>query len=87
MFRVSHPNTCCGSAKEPSHRDGSFEYPQHLFCQRDKTMYANFFQKSLLFYFVSHWQFNFQYLTGDRGLLQTDASMARESQEDMYAKL
>ena len=27
---------CFGCAKEPSHRDGSFEYPQHLFWLRNK---------------------------------------------------
>ena len=24
-------NICFGSSKEPSHPDGSFEYPQHIF--------------------------------------------------------
>ena len=24
-------NMCFGCSKEPSHRDGSFEYPQHMF--------------------------------------------------------
>ena len=24
-------NMCCECSKEPSHRDGSFEYPQHMF--------------------------------------------------------
>ena len=27
---------CFGYSKEPSHRDGSFEYPQHMFCMRNK---------------------------------------------------
>ena len=27
---------CFGCSKEPSHRDGSFEYPQHMFWLRDK---------------------------------------------------
>ena len=27
---------CFGWAKEPSHRDGSFEYPQHMFWLRNK---------------------------------------------------
>ena len=43
--------------------------------------------KKFAFLFVSHWQFNFQYLTGDRGLLPTDADMAHKSQEDISAKL
>ena len=29
-------NLCFGCSKEPSHRDGSFEYPQHMFCLRNK---------------------------------------------------
>ena len=27
---------CFGCSKEPSHRDGSFEYPQHMFWLRNK---------------------------------------------------
>ena len=27
---------CFGYSKEPSHRDGSFEYPQHMFWLRNK---------------------------------------------------
>ena len=27
---------CVGCPKEPSHRDGSFEYPQHMFLFRNK---------------------------------------------------
>ena len=27
---------CFGCSKEPSHRDGSFEYPQHMFWLRYK---------------------------------------------------
>ena len=27
---------CFGCSKEPSYRDGSFEYPQHMFCLRNK---------------------------------------------------
>ena len=29
-------NMCFGCPKEPFHRDGSFEYPQHMFCFRNK---------------------------------------------------
>ena len=29
-------NICFGCPKEPSHRDGSFEYPQHMFWLRNK---------------------------------------------------
>ena len=29
-------NMCLGFSKKPFHRDGSFEYPQHMFCLRNK---------------------------------------------------
>ena len=29
---------CFGCSKEPSHRDGSFEYPQHMFWLRNKKI-------------------------------------------------
>ena len=29
-------NICSGCSKEPSHRNGSFEYPQHMFWLRNK---------------------------------------------------
>ena len=29
-------NICFGCSKEPSHREGSFEYPQHMFLLRNK---------------------------------------------------
>ena len=31
-------NLCFGCSKEPSHRDGSFEYPQHMFLLRNKKI-------------------------------------------------
>ena len=41
---------CFGCSKEPSHRDGSFEYPQHMFGVTDITdwlncIFDNFLQK------------------------------------------
>ena len=30
---------CFGCSKEPSHRDGSFEYPQHMFWLRNIKSY------------------------------------------------
>ena len=30
-------NMCFGCSKEPSHQDGSFEYPQDMFWFRSKT--------------------------------------------------
>ena len=29
---------CFGCSKEPPHRDGSFEYPQHIFLLRNKIV-------------------------------------------------
>ena len=29
---------CIGCSKEPSHRDGSFEYPQHMFWLENKKI-------------------------------------------------
>ena len=31
-------NMCFECSKELSHGDGSFEYPQHMFCIRDKKI-------------------------------------------------
>ena len=31
IFQAISFNTCYGCSKEPSHGDGSFEYPQHVF--------------------------------------------------------
>ena len=33
---------CCGCSKEPSHRDGSFEHPQHMFWFRNKKNNFNY---------------------------------------------
>ena len=35
---ISLPNICFGCLKESSQRDGSFEYPQHMFWLRDKKI-------------------------------------------------
>ena len=32
IFLPINLNMCFGCSKEPSHGDGSFEYPQHMFC-------------------------------------------------------
>ena len=37
---------CFGCSKEPSHRDGSFEYPQHMFWLRNKK--NNFHLRTLI---------------------------------------
>ena len=39
-------NICFECSKEPSHRDGSFEYPQHMFWLRNKKV--NFQLRSLI---------------------------------------
>ena len=31
-------NICFGCSKEPSHRDGSFDYPQHMIWLRNKKI-------------------------------------------------
>ena len=31
-------NLCFGCSKEPSHSDGSFEYPQHIFWLRNRKV-------------------------------------------------
>ena len=37
-------NICFGCSKEPSHLDGSFEYPQHILSLRNKKIH--FYQKA-----------------------------------------
>ena len=39
IFLTNNFNRCVGSSKEPSHRDGSFECPQHMFQLRNKKQY------------------------------------------------
>ena len=36
IFLTINLNMCFGFSKEPSDRDGSFEYPQHMFWMRNK---------------------------------------------------
>ena len=36
IFLPINLNICFGCTKEPSHWDGSFEYPQHMFWMRNK---------------------------------------------------
>ena len=36
IFLPINLNMCYGCSKEPSHRDGSFEYTQHMFWMRNK---------------------------------------------------
>ena len=45
IFLPINLNMCCRCSKEPSHRDGSFEYPQHMFWMSNKE---NSFQYTLL---------------------------------------
>ena len=35
-------NMCFGCSNEPSRRDGSFEYPQHMFCLKNKKIIFNY---------------------------------------------
>ena len=43
---------CCGCLKEPSHRDGSFEYTQHMFWLRNKK--NNFLLSTLIWWTANH---------------------------------
>ena len=36
IFLPINLSMCFGCSKEPSHRDSSFEYPQHMFWMRNK---------------------------------------------------
>ena len=38
IFLTISRNVFFGCSKEPSHRDGSFEYPQHMFPLRNKKI-------------------------------------------------
>ena len=38
IFLSLSSNMCFGCPKEPSHRDGSFGYPQLIFCLRNKKI-------------------------------------------------
>ena len=38
IFLPINFNICFGCSKEPSHWDGSFEYPQHMFWLRNKKI-------------------------------------------------
>ena len=42
-------NMCFRCSKEPSHGDGSFEYPQHIFCLRYKNYFYNVILSEVLF--------------------------------------
>ena len=43
---------CFGCSKEPSHRDGTFEYPQHMFWLRNKK--NNFQLRTIIWGPASH---------------------------------
>ena len=51
IFFLISLNMCFGCSKEPSHRDGSFEYPQHMFWLRNKK---NNFQLHTLIWGLLH---------------------------------
>ena len=46
-FLSSSFNICFGCSKELSHRDGSFEYPQHLFWLRNKISFTHSYRGAL----------------------------------------
>ena len=47
IFLSTFFNICSGCSKEPSHWDGSFEYPQHMFWLRNKK--TNFQSCTLIY--------------------------------------
>ena len=51
IFSSISLNMCFGCSKEPSHRDGSFEYPQHMFRLRNKKI---IFSYALLSWGLTH---------------------------------
>ena len=53
IFLSTSLNMCFGCSKEPSHRDGSFEYSQHMFWLRNKK---NTFQLRTLVWGPAHRQ-------------------------------
>ena len=55
-------NMCFGCSKEPSHRDDSFEYPQHMFWLRNKK--NNFLLHILIWGPGTHFQKGAQWLSG-----------------------
>ena len=50
IFLCISLHMCFGCSKEPSHRDGSFEHPQHMFWLRNKK--NNFQLRTLIWGFV-----------------------------------
>ena len=48
FFLVLNQNICCGYSKEPSHWDGSFEHPKHMFKLMDKKIITILRRKFLL---------------------------------------
>ena len=55
IFLPINFNMCFGCSKEPSHCDGSFEYPQHVFWMRNKE---NSFPIRTLIWRPVHTQFD-----------------------------
>ena len=41
LFLAIRLTVCFVCSKEPSHRDGSFEYPQHMVLMRNKKINLN----------------------------------------------
>ena len=55
IFLAVSLNMCFGCSKELAHRDGSFEYPQHLFSLRDKIIYLGDNYSKFSFWEVYQW--------------------------------
>ena len=68
-------NMCFGCSKEPSHRDGCFKYPQHMFWLRNNK--NNFQLRTLIwgpgsgpkvrhfFFFYHHWFLRGSFFVGN----------------------
>ena len=79
MQLFSYPEICFGCSKEPSHWDGSFVYPQHMFWLKNKK-YT--FQLGT-FIWRSYWEkmSNFSHT------LQPDAGMILNQSADIFVAI
>ena len=83
---------CFGHLKEPSRRDGSFEYPQHMFWLRNKK--NNFLLRTLiwgpdappLYHQVRKWEKSLQQVFGETNVDKLK-SEAKEELNKYFASL
>ena len=65
IFLYISLNMCFGCLKEPSHRDGSFEYPQHVFWLKNKK---NIFNYALLSWGLSESEVPYDWILAFRSI-------------------